>query len=823
MARRCSRATSRFTGNIQTHLRKLETSAVLLCLCLLFPSPAEAGLYTASDQILVLTPENVDSVLINSTAAIVVEFYASWCGHCIAFSPVYKSLARDIKEWKPAVDLAAIDCAVEENRKVCTGFGIRGYPSIKFFNAYSKGDSTGQDIKGFPREVRGLRQRIIDKMETHEEPWPPACPPLEPTSQAEIDIFFETNSVEHLALIFEDSKSYIGREVTLDLLQHENVAVRRVQSTEEGLVAKLGVTEFPSCYLYYPGGNFTRLKVQIEARAFYSYALQRLPGVVRSGKPRPVTSDLLTNNTDEPWRPFNRSRVYMADLESTLHYSLRVELAAHPVIKGEALTSLKSYISVLVKYFPGRPVVMNLLKSVDSWLKGQTGAEVSYTALREILDNSAQVPDTALPEGVRWVGCQGSKPHFRRYPCGVWTLFHVLTAQAKTSGGSEPQEVLRAMRGYVHNFFGCRPCAQHFDAMAQESLTEVNSLSTAALWLWSRHNRVNNRLAGALSEDPHFPKIQWPSPELCPVCHGVKKTGEHSWNLEQVLSFLLSYFSSNSLLTDYLQDESQVLAKQRERHETQQLALRRVERKAREALDSITQPPPSQPTQEEDEEEEEEEEEEGPEEEEEGAEGAAAAAEMGGKASEPAPWAKPEVEVGRGRRQAQRKPSIVGMRLRDVQEDIVDLDSFVNQHYKAKALRAAASSRVKRRSLQRKEEQEPGPMFGLGMELDVGVGMAGLQPVEPDLGLGMGQQRKRLQKRGLTGQYIGGSEEVEFSQQLYSHSHRGRWMSVLSIGFSKVDISLCVILYFLSCMCLLAMYLYFKNRLRLRRAKVALP
>lgn len=50
-------------------------------------------------------------------------------------------------------------------------------------------------------------------------------------------------------------------QVTLDLLQFENVAVRRVLGTEEDLVTKLQVTEFPSCYLYYPGGNFTRLKV----------------------------------------------------------------------------------------------------------------------------------------------------------------------------------------------------------------------------------------------------------------------------------------------------------------------------------------------------------------------------------------------------------------------------------------------------------------------------------------------------------------------------------------------------------------------------------
>ncbi|KAM9358276.1 sulfhydryl oxidase 1 [Symphorus nematophorus] len=806
MARRCSRAaTSRLTREIQIYPRKIAASTVWLCFCLLFPPAVEAGLYSSSDQIILLTSENVESVLINSTAAIVAEFYASWCGHCVAFSPVYKSLARDIKEWKPAVDLAAMDCV--ENRKVCTENGITGYPTIKFFHAYSKAGSKGQAFKAFPRDVRGLRHRIIDTLETHEDPWPPACPPLEPTSQAEIDTFFDNNNVQHLALIFEAAQSYIGREVTLDLLQFENVAVRRVLNTEEHLVTKLGVTEFPSCYLYYPGGNFTRLKVNIEARSFYSYALQRLPGVVRSGKPPPVPIDVHTNRTEEPWRPFNKSRVYMADLESTLHYSLREELSAHTVIRGEALVSLKKYISVLTKYFPGRPVVMNLLRSVNSWLQNQTGDEISYQAFREILDNSAQSPDTALPDGVRWVGCQGSQPHLRRYPCGVWTLFHVLTVQAKNIGGTDPQEVLSAMRNYVRSFFGCRPCAEHFDNMARESMVEVNTMSSAVLWLWSRHNRVNNRLAGALSEDPHFPKIQWPSPEMCPACHTVKENGEHKWSNEHVLPFLLSYFSSNSILTDYLEDESQVLTKQREKHVRQQQAIearKHGERKAREALDSMTHPLQLQPTAQE-EEEEEEEEEEGPQDE--------AVAEEGEEGGEAAAEAKPDMEVGRGRRQAHGRPSIVGMKMREPQEDIVDLDSFVNQHYKAKALRLAASSRVKQRTLQRKEEQEPGPVFGLGMELDTGLGMVGLQPIDADFELDMAQQRKRL-KRELTGQYF--SEEAELS-------HRGRWMSVLSIGFSKVDISLCVILYFLSSMCLLAMYLFFKNRLRLRRAKVALP
>ncbi|XP_061538972.1 sulfhydryl oxidase 1 [Phycodurus eques] len=794
MARRYNRATS----GLSEELNKYPRHVAVLCLTfwlLLLSSAAEAGLYTGSDQIVALSPDNVKSVLVNSSSAIVVEFYASWCGHCISFSPVYKRLARDIKEWKPAVDLAAIDCADENNRKVCITFGIRGYPTLKFFHAYSREDSAGQTFKGLPHDVQALRHHIIDLMEKHQDPWPPACPPLEPTSQAEIDIFSETNNIRHLALIFEDVGSYIGREVTLDLLQFENVAVRRVLSTEEDLVTKMGVTEFPSCYIYYPGGNFTRLKVNIEARTFYSYALQGLPGVVRSGKSLPATTYPISKHTEDLWRLFNRSRLYMADLESTLHYSLRVELTSHPIITGEALTSLRKYIAVLAKYFPGRPMLMNLLKSLSSWLQDQTGDQVSYQAFSEILENSAQAPDAALPEGVRWVGCQGSQPHLRRYPCGVWTLFHLLTVQAKTFGGSDPMEVLSAMTGYIRNFFGCRPCAEHFESMAEESMMQVNTFTDAILWLWSRHNRVNNRIAGALSEDPNFPKIQWPPPDLCTACHTVKGNGDHRWNNEQVLPFLQNYYSAERILTDYLEDESEVLAKQKvKRVSLQQIleAQKRIEREAREVVSPPNLPPPTPAIVEE-----EEEEEAVADEEEEGVSdgAAAAAAQMEGKTFEPTPWARAETK-----RQNVRRPSIVGMKMRDVQEDIVDLDSFVDQRYKAKAVQVATSSRVKQRTLQRnREERDSGPVFGLGV--------AG---PEPDFG---SDEAMRVQKRELS---------ARFGRDAGS-GKRGSWMSLLSVGFSKADISLCVILYVLSSMCLLAMYIFFKTRLRLRRVKVSLP
>ncbi|KAJ8376495.1 hypothetical protein SKAU_G00070750 [Synaphobranchus kaupii] len=751
----------------------------------------EPGLYTPTDQIVILNPDTVDSVLLNSSSALVVEFYASWCGHCISFSSVWKSLARDVKEWKPAVDLAAMDCADEGNKMTCSRFSVRGYPTLKFFHAYSKSGSKGEHLKGPQHDVKGLRHKIIDMMETHNETWPPACPPLEPASKAEIDNFFETNSVGYLALVFEKANSYVGREVTLDMLQYLNITVRRVLSTEDGLVSKLGVTEFPSCYLYHPNGNFTRLGVLIEARSFYSFALQRLPGVMRAGKALPALFDLHRNTTQQQWRPFNRSRVYMADLESALHYSLRVELAAHPIISGVDLISLKRFISVLAKYFPGRPMVKNLLQSVDTWLTERGDSELLFSSLQDMLDNTGLIADAILPEGVTWVGCQGTQAHFRGYPCSMWTLFHVMTVQATKTPGTEALEVLQALRAYVHSFFGCQECASHFETMAQENMNHVRTPSTAALWLWSRHNRVNNRLAGALSEDPSFPKVQWPPPELCPPCHTVKKNGEHSWDQGEVVKFLKGYFSSDRILPDYLEDEAGLLSKQREklaaRHEARQRADRKEPRQEQEAGRD-------EPAQEgEGEEEEEEAEEQG------GTPPPEEMAELqqadGVRDSEPPPWGwrarESEPVAVKQRRQ---RPSIVGLKAREPREDIVDLDSFVNQHYKAQALRAAAlAGPVKRRSLQRKEEPER-------------------QPVEP-----RGQARgegNRLQKRGLSGRYTG----LEHEQP----NHKG-WISSLSVGFSSLDISLCVLLYFTSSMCLLAMYLYFRLRLRLRRAKVALP
>lgn len=244
----------------------------------------------------------------------------------------------------------------------------------------------------------------------------------------------------------------------------------------------------------------------------------------------------------------------MADLESALHYILRIEVGRFPVLEGQRLVALKKFVAVLAKYFPGRPLVQNFLHSVNEWLKRQKRNKIPYSFFKTALDDRKE--GAVLAKKVNWIGCQGSEPHFRGFPCSLWVLFHFLTVQAARQNvdhsqeAAKAQEVLPAIRGYVHYFFGCRDCAGHFEQMAAASMHRVGSPNAAVLWLWSSHNRVNARLAGAPSEDPQFPKVQWPPRELCSACHN-ERLDVPVWDVEATLNFLKAHFSPSNIILDF--------------------------------------------------------------------------------------------------------------------------------------------------------------------------------------------------------------------------------------------------------------------------------
>ena len=82
--------------------------------------------------------------------AMLVKFFAPWCGHCKRLAPTYAELADAMKENEKII-IAEVNC--EENKKTCQENEIRGYPTVKLFQGaetikYDK-QRTIEDFKAF--------------------------------------------------------------------------------------------------------------------------------------------------------------------------------------------------------------------------------------------------------------------------------------------------------------------------------------------------------------------------------------------------------------------------------------------------------------------------------------------------------------------------------------------------------------------------------------------------------------------------------------------------------------------------------------------------
>ncbi|MBN3301594.1 QSOX2 oxidase, partial [Amia calva] len=519
-------------------------------------------LYSPGDPLTILSSDSLKQTLHNSSAAWLLQFYSSWCGHCIQYSPTWKALAGDVKDWGQAIKIGVLDCAFEKNFEICKDYGIHFYPTFRYFKAHSTVFDVGKTYRGADRELQTVRQLMVNFLQNHSrEDWPAACPPLDPARPSEVLALLGQKAEQYTAVIIEDQDSYVGREVILDLMVYEGVTVRRVLSSDRALLEKLGVSSLPSAYLFQPNGSHGPMELQKRLRFFFSSYLKLLPGVRRkqaTPADGQMHAGMAGHGAATVWKEFDKSKVYMADLESGLHYLLRVELASHQTLEGEQLKAFKDFVTIVAKLFPGQQSVVKLLETLLEWLVSLPLERIPYDAILDLVNNKMRISGIFLSDRVEWVGCQGSRAELRGYPCSLWTLFHTLTVQAaqrpdalaNTGLEEDPLAVLRTMRRYIGTFFGCQECGRHFEEMAKESLEQVKTHNEAVLWLWSKHNQVNNRLAGALSEDPRFPKTQWPTPDLCPACHE-ETEGLHVWNEEKVLAFLLQHYSATNISPKY--------------------------------------------------------------------------------------------------------------------------------------------------------------------------------------------------------------------------------------------------------------------------------
>ncbi|KAM7367787.1 hypothetical protein PAMP_014062 [Pampus punctatissimus] len=107
------------------------------------------AMYSASDDVVVLTPSNFNKEVIQSDSLWLVEFYAPWCGHCKNLTPDWKKAATALKG---IVKVGAVDA--DQHKSLGSQYGVRGFPTIKIFGA----------DKNKPEEYQGGRssQAIVD-------------------------------------------------------------------------------------------------------------------------------------------------------------------------------------------------------------------------------------------------------------------------------------------------------------------------------------------------------------------------------------------------------------------------------------------------------------------------------------------------------------------------------------------------------------------------------------------------------------------------------------------------------------------------------------
>uniref|UniRef100_A0A5S6R4Q0 Sulfhydryl oxidase n=1 Tax=Trichuris muris TaxID=70415 RepID=A0A5S6R4Q0_TRIMR len=514
--------------------------------CLVDAQATPDDLYANVDSVLSLNASTFDSSIFDRNDATIVMLYSRFCGACMGFAPAWINFAENVKGWKRFVKVAGINCALTLDGPKCRENGLDGYPTVRFYGYQSTGPGDGETVLDIHRHRDELPLLLAKYMV---QDWngkqPSGWPNLAFVPTYENEPGFQSPWAPYLVLIIQSREDSIGAAVTLDLSDQYAVETR-ILSYLHPFAQRYGfisTAQLPALVIKRRGSSQPIFISQnpMDRKAILSQisSTTNIANPLASiGATKPILQVAQRRESADP----NKIFVHVSDLKSGLAYMLRHEVPLRKTIEYEQRVALHEFLRNLARYLPLERNLVYMLHELTSFVN-RSNAPLSCDDWIQKYDDLQRAYLYPLPNETVWVACKGSNDIYRGYPCSVWMIFHLLTVQAYISDSQlsnfDPVNVPWSIYGYVKHFFGCRFCADNFGKSAQKMANFIHNKTDGVLWLWKSHNRASYFLKGHVTEDPEFPKNQFPYREICGTCFNP----DGSYNEAVVFNFLLRFYS----------------------------------------------------------------------------------------------------------------------------------------------------------------------------------------------------------------------------------------------------------------------------------------
>lgn len=108
-----------------------------------------------SEKVVYVTDDNFQQEVIQSDKPVMVDFWASWCGPCLALAPIIDEIAENYGD-----KIKVCKLNVDENQKTAMEYGIKGIPTIIFFK---NGQVVEQSVGLVPKDyLEDLIKKVIE-------------------------------------------------------------------------------------------------------------------------------------------------------------------------------------------------------------------------------------------------------------------------------------------------------------------------------------------------------------------------------------------------------------------------------------------------------------------------------------------------------------------------------------------------------------------------------------------------------------------------------------------------------------------------------------